>query len=334
MQCKEKKVSTLFIIGLFTTIMGFWIGGCQSGEDYERESTQQSLSTEKAANDKGVLRTGDYKLLSAPMPGEFWVSPQFDGEGRWVVYRGRGGRGVFLSNLEGGERTVVHPHIQGRLWWNNAHGFFCLRSAHGVEILRPGEGCLSPPTKQESLMVQRACGFQHRQEPYGVLVHDGRYGRIFNHSRRGTLHVAVGRDPPEAITTQGAWGVRADSSGRRVAYCSGSLKEPVLHVYDLLTAKMMRLGVGAHPAWTPDGKQLVFTRPTGYARMGRLTVVTAAELFVWDTESRHVAPLTFTPEIAEMQPQFSPEGKTLVFSDWRRGGIYMAEWKTGKRGAP
>lgn len=318
MRRKKNVSANSAAIGFSAAIVCFSLGACQSNVGDERQH-QRTLVEKSAKDAERVLRAYDYTPLSPPMEGKLWVSPRFDGEGRWVAFRGGRGRGLFLANLDGGDGIVVDPHARGRLWWDHAHSFFCLRSAHGVEVLQPDEGRLAPLAERHPAIAHTACHLPRWEEPYGVLVHDGPYGRIYNHSRRGTLHVAMGRAPPEAITLRGAWGVRADASGRRVAYCSGSLRSPVLHVYDLRTSKSMRLGVGAHPIWTPDGKKLIFARPAGYGHQDGLTMVTAADLFVWDSETSDIDALTETPGIAEMEPALSPDGKTLVFADWRKG---------------
>ena len=78
--------------------------------------------------------------------------------------------------------------------------------------------------------------------------------------------------------------------------------------------------VDSDPAWTPDGKRLVFASAPG-GRAG------APELYVRDLAGRSVVRLTQTPRngariVANAEPVVAPDGKRVVFSrdSHRRGG--------------
>jgi len=106
-------------------------------------------------------------------------------------------------------------------------------------------------------------------------------------------------------------------SGDRVAFES----ENDIWVADLTTGASRRLttsfaGVTAHAAaWSPDGTRLVFVSNRGGA----------TDLWLMSVEGERQGLTQLTKEdIAEDDPQWSPDGQTIAFSGRRRGEFYMA----------
>jgi Tol biopolymer transport system component len=89
-----------------------------------------------------------------------------------------------------------------------------------------------------------------------------------------------------------------------------------LFIADLVSGVTVNAGAGHDPAWSPDGKFIVFavTADDGHN-------ITAADLFVADAAGRRQR-LTGTPNLLEMNPAWSPDGAFIAFD--AGGAIYRA----------
>lgn len=91
-------------------------------------------------------------------------------------------------------------------------------------------------------------------------------------------------------------------------------------VYERATARLVHLGPGTAPAWSPEGRRLIFerTEDDGHA-------ITASELFLWDAAGggARVTRLTATDRRIERRPSFSPDGRMIAFDD-DAGAIWVA----------
>ena len=66
-----------------------------------------------------------------------------------------------------------------------------------------------------------------------------------------------------------------------------------------------------HPSWSPDGKQILFTRGD---------VMTNIDIYVMDADSSNVTRLTEHPE-RDQRGVFSPDGETIAFVSQRDGDV-------------
>jgi Tol biopolymer transport system component len=112
-------------------------------------------------------------------------------------------------------------------------------------------------------------------------------------------------DSLQFIESAGAW----DPEGRRFALAALAGGQPVLAIYDMKTAALVR-EFPIHgtdqvfgPTWSPDGRHIAMS-----AMAGGLS-----DLYVLDVDSGNVRALTTDP-FADLQPAWSPDGRTIVFS--------------------
>jgi TolB protein len=90
----------------------------------------------------------------------------------------------------------------------------------------------------------------------------------------------------------GIWVARADGSGRR------------------RVTRVPGRGLDDEPSWAPDGRRIVFHREWERNEELDLTV----DLYVLDLRSGRVERLTHTPDNWEFDPDWSPDGRQIVFS--------------------
>jgi hypothetical protein len=91
-------------------------------------------------------------------------------------------------------------------------------------------------------------------------------------------------------------------------------------VYDMVSRKVVSLGTGIHPAWSPDAKHIVFAR---YVTDG--TRLTNSDLYVIASGGGSPVRVTFTDAVCEMEPSFSPDG-TLLYHTYTRREIASASF--------
>ncbi len=85
---------------------------------------------------------------------------------------------------------------------------------------------------------------------------------------------------------------------------------------------------GSEPAWSPDGKRIVFVGP-------RQPRVSKPEIYIMRADGTHVRRLTKNWNASDRSPAFSPDGKRIVFLSNRSAtsGAGNAEiWVMGTRG--
>jgi hypothetical protein len=107
------------------------------------------------------------------------------------------------------------------------------------------------------------------------------------------------------IQSAGSW----SADGRRFVFAAVSHGRPLLDLYDVARARIERevrlpkLGEILNPSLSPDGHAVVFS-----AVSGGLT-----DLFTYDLQANKLTRLT-ADRFAELQPAWSPDGKTIAFA--------------------
>lgn len=89
--------------------------------------------------------------------------------------------------------------------------------------------------------------------------------------------------------------------GRRLVFVRSGA-EPVIYLMRVDDGRPRRITVGASPAWAPDGRRIVFTRRVGQG----------SDVYVTGTGGQRVQRLTRTAA-PETEPEWSPDGRLLAF---------------------
>jgi hypothetical protein len=92
-----------------------------------------------------------------------------------------------------------------------------------------------------------------------------------------------------------------------------------LHLYSRATGKVVSVGPGTAPTWSPDSKRLVFevTEDDGHDLL-------ASDLYLYDLAADRVTPLTRSDRVIERRPSFSPDGGQIAFDD-NTGGLFVGK---------
>jgi len=165
----------------------------------------------------------------------------------------------------------------------------------------------------------------------GALLLDDGERRLYHHGFRGRI-TAVATDGAERVLVEGGpWAVAVSPDGRRIAYSTGRLEDPMLHLYEEGRGAWT-VGRGAQACWFPDGRFLVYAVPGRVVRRGSLTTFQSSELHLYDADQGTTKAFTATPDLAEMEPAVSPGGDVIAFADWHGGAVWIAP--LAREGAP
>jgi hypothetical protein len=157
---------------------------------------------------------------------------------------------------------------------------------------------------------------------------------------RARARVAVSREPddrivlhrfgPDGVTRTvllrgpAFFGPRLSPEGDAVLVSESRAEGGHVWLVRLADGLARDLGQGYGPTWAPDGRRVLFARTADDGER-----LTAAELWQWDLVSGVEAQLTATPDVLELAPAVSPDGRSVAFADGRTGALYVAALPAG-----
>jgi hypothetical protein len=250
--------------------------------------------------------------------GPFLVSPKWNSRGDGLLAAGGMGRGRYLLEPHRAGVVVLDERFRGPSAWVDDGKRVCLERDGNTRTID-----YDVPNRRFVEGRNARCRPRNWVDDLGRVIHQDGAKQVFHHPRFGTIIVREGNAPTRMLEDRGAWGARISPDGRRVAYCLGTLSRPELYVVDM-SGRITRVGRGAHPAWIPGGRFVVYATVDRILRIGRRATVAESELWAFDVIAGTSIALTSTPDKAEMNPAVSPRGDAVAFSDWRTGAVYVA----------
>jgi hypothetical protein len=85
-------------------------------------------------------------------------------------------------------------------------------------------------------------------------------------------------------------------------------------------SEMINLGNGDSWDWSPDGERFAYI---GAVEESEYNVI-AGELFIVNADGTGATQLTYTDDVVEGFPVWSPDGMKIVYSAWNTGKLYVA----------
>ncbi len=311
-----------------------------------------------------IERDGAYRRVSEGGAKELWPLWSRDGQRVFFVSDRGGAENLWVQELAGKAKPrPVSRFTDGRFLWPALAGDgravvfqrnleiwkLDLASGKAAEVPIRLEGAAAGPDVER---VRLTDGFSEvRLSPDGrkmaVVVH----GEVFAvGAKEGGLAVRVTDTP--AVERQVAWA----PDSRRLAYASERDGRDGLYLYDFGTGEERRLTSGTTPAFSPDGRFLVFQNGRHELRVldvgsGRERVLTRTNMdgppfasersLVWSPDSRWIAVLeygdrmfrnvrlvpvdggeprmiSFLAHFASQSMSWSPDGTFLVFTTGQR----------------
>ena len=228
-----------------------------------------------------------------------YMAPRFSPDGHQLLVTGAGYAGLTLLGLDGATQRLVDDAAAG------VDARFLGAGLIGFSARRAGE--------RRTLVVDRA-GRVRMPAPAELPepVAFAREDRIYVRTAAGLTAVGAGDK---------FFGPRPSPDGTRVAFQGIATG---IHVLDLRTLRVTHVAAGTAPAWSPDGRFLVFERTEDDGH-----TIVASDLWLYEPAGRGLARLTSSDDRLERRPSFSPDGRFVAFDD-DHGTILLAELEVSR----
>ena len=293
-------------------------------------------------------------------PGMFASSPRWSPDGKWIAFSAPKGNGIGIVRADGSERRVLtaEPGSGYRFSWSpdaSRIGFRATRKDAGPRtyVIRTIE-VATGEIEASSDVVSDAQPPVWQRGPEGMRwISHAASGPIEGAWRGAARAVEVG---PSLLIAQdrGIW-LHAPDAAQRRKLSSDPALNPVWSrdggriAFDSLDQIAVatppqegrKLCAGNHPAWSPDGKWIVFqiTRDHSHAaddprqhtpdslphlhddKTNHRIVDSDLWIIGADGAGRHQ--LTNTPDVMESEPDWSPDGEAIVCGTEETGRLLV-----------
>ncbi len=110
-------------------------------------------------------------------------------------------------------------------------------------------------------------------------------------------------------------------SGEQIMFFNNAGSAGHLYIYDLKTERVTDLGEGSMGQWTPDEKIIYCISVNDGYRL------TGSDIYLINPDGSGKTRVTSSPDLIELYPALSPDGKTMVFRDEKSGKILTGKLK-------
>lgn len=221
-----------------------------------------------------------------------YYGPRFSPDGQRLLLNGPRLAGLFTVD--------VSSRAARRLSSEEGVGYFARWTADGEVAYRTEQSGVVKQYRVDG--VGRVTVDSRRQAPVAFTRGD----RLYVHSWTGQLE--------QVGTGDRFFGPVVSPDQDKVVFQGLSTG---LYLYVRSADRVIYIGPGTHPSWSPDGRTLVFelTEDDGHDVVG-------SDLYLYRVASDQVEQLTHTDRVIERRPGFAPDGRTLAFDD-DRGAVFV-----------
>ena len=307
---------------------------------YERHSPLLHSSSQQSSQIKGGIKIVSVKKI---ISGDY-LSPQFTADGKKIVFTGENFRGLWISNIDGSGIQKISDELLA--------GWKPVSTKYNEIIFRTGEitdkGEINYSIKKYDLstkkIVQLYAGKNEDVYPPKVskfhdnivFVKDRKLASIKLRDVKGApplkqqvdkitfsdggkvWYLTPALDKPVEISKgrETCGGDELSPDGKKVAYLHGNTNSII--IYDFETDKEINVGEGSTVAWSPDSQWIAYSVSCDDGHY-----IIHSDIFIVRADGSGRQRLTFTEDIAEVNPSWSPDGKSIVCEDALGSGIYL-----------
>jgi len=289
---------------------------------------------------KGVVKVKSIKKI---VSGNY-LAPQFSADGKKIIFTGENFRGLWIANIDGsGVEKISDDLMSGWKPVSSKYNEIIFRSGEmtdkgdiiytvkkydmntkkTVQLYRGTNEDIYPPKlskyndnvvfvkdrKFASIKIREVKGAPPlRQQVDKITFSDG--GRVW--------YITPLMDRPVEISggRETCGGDELSPDGKKVAYLHGNTNSII--IYDFETGKEIDVGEGSTVAWSPDSKRIAYSVSCDDGHF-----IIHSDIFVVNADGTGRQRLTYTEDIAELNPAWSPDGKSIVCEDAFGSGIYL-----------
>lgn len=274
------------------------------------------MSTSDTGNEKG--KTYSLKNVQQVTSGEEYSMPIWSPDGSKLLVSSTHGMKLHLVDLK--ENSVRQlSDVRGS-------GFDASWSPDGQQIYyRHRDNDMQVHPEIKSISVANGQLKQSNLNPNGLLS-----SSKARRAKDVIVYINVESLAIEATTQDGSesWNITSDGGQYYRPLLSPDQKQLVVHngsEMQLFAADgsgfIRSLGTGIASSWSPDGQHVIAFMDE--SQDGH--TISGSELYMIDVEAGGFSNLTTTPEVYELWPNWSADGKRIAFEDAASGNIYVAD---------
>lgn len=219
-----------------------------------------------------------------------YVAPRFAPDGSALLVSGPKYKGLYLAALSGGVRQLCADEAAGvdaRYTRSGAIAYRAVRDGVHLDLVRESDGSIRRTAPAQAVAYARD-DRMYAIDRGGQLVRIGSGDRFFG---------AVVAPDDDHVAFQGL------TTG--------------IYIYTRSTGRLVHVGHGTAPAWSPDSLRLAFERTEDDGHD-----ILASDIYIYDVAAARITAVTATDRITERRPSFSPDGASIAYDDGE-GAIYL-----------